>query len=170
MKEDDVTPDTEFRTLAATAAEPSDRTDAGTVVGDGSTLDLGSVDTTDEARDTPVRVFWWRVTDMQGAQEVTNIRVWVSDASGYAGTNTWYLDITDTWTAGKSAVQVKTGSPGAAPTVEPDPNLERMGGGAITGIGHDQTSRYIYITGVIGVDEPTGDKTGPTLSVTFDCH
>ncbi len=164
-------PLTEFRTLSVSAEEPADRTTAGAAVGTGDTLDLGSVDTTDEARDTPVRVFWWRVTDLRGALEVTNIRVWVSDEAAYAGTNAWHLDITDTWTRHKSAVQVTTGDPGTAPDEQPDtPNLERIGGGPITGTTHDQTSRYLYVAGTIGVDETTEAKSGPRITVTFDYH
>ena len=161
-------PVTEFRTLPTDAAEPEDRTTAGTVAGEGQSLDLGGVDTTDEAQDTPVRVVWWRVKDMNGATEISNIRVWLSSLSGYVGTNAWHMDITDTWTPGKTPVQVKTGVPGTAPTEEPEANMTRIGGGAITGTTHDQTSQYIYLTGTIGVNETTGEKTGLTLSVTFD--
>ena len=163
-------PETEFRTLSVSATEPVDRTSGGTVVGDGQSLDLGAVDTTDEAQDTPVSVLWWRVKDMKGATEICNIRVWISDTGGYVGTDAWYMDITDTWTTGKTAVQIKTGSPGTAPTSEPAPNLVKNGGGVITGTTHDQTSQYIYITGNIGVNETTGEKTGLKLTIKFDYH
>lgn len=163
-------PTVEFRTLPAGQDEPEDRTTAGTVIGDGESLDLGAVDTTDEAQDSPVRVLWWRVTDMQGCGEITNLRVWISGTDGMTGSNEWHLDITDTWTKGKTAVQVKTGTPGIAPLTEPSPNLTRIGGGSITGVTHDQTSQYIYITGTIGVNETTGEKPGLTLSVAFDYH
>jgi len=163
-------PLTEFRTLAVTADEPADRAAAGIVVGLGDRLDLGAVDTTDEARDTPVRIIWWRVTDMAGNSVISNIRVWISAAEGYTGANAWFMDITDLWTRNRSAVSVKTGSPGAAPIAEPDANLERMGGGIITGTGHDQTSRYIYLAGTIGVNETTGDKTGLIITVAYDYH
>jgi hypothetical protein len=65
-------------------------------------------------------------------------------------------------------VQVKTGNPGPAPLSEPQANLNKKGGGNITGITHDQTSKYIYITGNIGVDETTGNKTGLKIKVKFD--
>ena len=163
-------PTTEYRTCSVLLPEPVDRTTAGIVAGEGSSLDLDAVDTTDEAQDTPVRVIWWRVTDMKGNTEISNIRVWLSDTTGMVGSNTWHMDITDTWTAGKSAVQVKTGTPGAAPTEEPPANITRIGGGAITGTSHDQTSQYIYITGNIGVNETTGNKSGLKLTVKFDYH
>lgn len=153
-------PETEFRTLLITNSEPMDRTSEGTIVGDGQNLDLSAVDTTDEAQDTPVRVIWWRVNDMKSNTEISNMRVWISDTSEYVGTATWYLDITDNWTQNKTPVQVKTGTPGTAPITEPSANLTKNGGGNITGITHDQTSRYIYITGSIGVDETTGEKLG----------
>ena len=163
-------PETEFRTLGVTNTEPTDRTSDGTVVGDGQSLDLGSIDTTDEAQDTPVRVLWWRVKDMKDATEISNIRVWISDTTGFVGTDTWYLDITDTWTQGKTPIQVKTGSPGTAPTSEPTANLTKNGGGTITGTTHAQTSQYIYFTSTIGVNETTGEKTGLKLTVKFDYH
>jgi hypothetical protein len=165
-----VEPITEFRTLQVEAEEPTDRTTAGTVLGGETTLDLGEVDTTDEPQDIPVRVIWWRVADMSGASEITNIRVWLAGIGALSGTNLWYMDITDTWTKGKIPIQVATGSPGDAPLAEPTSNLTRIGGGTITGITHDQTSQYIYLTGRIGLDEPTGGKTGLTLTVTYDYH
>ena len=163
-------PETEFRTLPVTSAEPADRTTEGTVIGEGNSLDLGSVDTTDEARDSAVRAIWWRVTDMNGATEISNIRIWISDTTGFVGNNTWYMDITDTWIQGKTAVQVKTGSPGTAPASEPSTNLAKIGGGVITGTTHSQTSQYIYITGNIGVNETTGIKNGLKLTVKFYYH
>ena len=70
----------------------------------------------------------------------------------------------------KTPIQVATGSPGNALLTEPSANLTRIGGGMITGTTHDQTSQYIYLTGRIGLDEPTGGKTGLTLTVTYDYH
>jgi len=165
-----VTPETEFRTLPVSSQEPGDRTAAGTAAGEGTCLNLGSIDTTDEAQDIPVRVLWWRVTDMNGAAEISNIRVWISDTTGYVGTDSWFIDITDTWTPGKTAVQVKTGTPGAEPLTEPADNITKIGGGTLTGTSHNDTSQYIYITGTIGVNETTGEKTGLKLTVTFDYH
>ncbi len=162
-------PVTEFRTLPATAPEPDDRTVRGTAVGSDGSIDLGSVDTTDEARDTPVRVFWWRVRDMNGASEVSDIRIWLEGADGFPGANAWRMDVTDVWTPGKTAVQVETGSPGTAPVSEETAfRLSAMtGGGTITGTGHTDTSRYIYLTGRIGVNEPAGTKTGLRIRVRF---
>lgn len=163
-------PLTEFRTLAVSADEPTDRTTQGTVLGPGNRLDLGAVDTTDEARDTPVRVIWWRVVDMAGNSEISNVRIWISPGAGFIGSNVWYMDITDTWTRNRSAVSVKTGTPGPAPLEEPSANLDRMGGGLITGIGHDQTSRYIYLTGTLAVNESAGDKSDLAIAVAYDFH
>jgi hypothetical protein len=166
--EENVIPITEFRTLPVTASEPTDRTVQGTVIGSGDALDLGTVDTTDEAQDTVVRVIWWRVCDMNGATEVPDIKIWLDGAGEFAGTNVWHMDITDAWTQGKTAVQVETGSPGSAPNAEESAApVMKMGGGPITGTGHDQTSRYIYLSGRIGVNEPTGMKTGPSIRVKF---
>jgi hypothetical protein len=44
-----------------------------------------------------------------------------------------------------------------------------MGGGDITGVTHSDTTQYIYITALIGVDEPTGaDVEHLTLHVKYD--
>lgn len=161
-------PITEFRTLPVGANEPLDRTAQGTVIGTGDTLDLGKVDTTDEAQDTPVRVVWWRVSDMNGAVKVHNLRVWLEGTGGVGGTAVWHMDVTDIWTRGKTAVQVETGTPGTAPVAEGTPNLGRRGGGPVTGVTHDQTSSYIYIAGKMGVNVPTGEKTGLRLVVKYD--
>jgi hypothetical protein len=164
-------PITEFRMIAVNGTEPSDRTSEGTVLGTGAELDLGTVDTTDEAQDTPVRAIWWRVSDMNGAAEITDIRVWLEGGGDFVGSNAWSMDITDTWTRGKTAVQVMTGFPGNAPTDEGSAvPLTKIGGGSITGTGHDQTSRYIYLSGRIGVNEPTGSKTGMKIRVKYSYH
>ena len=163
-------PDTEFRTLSILSTEPEDRTSEGTVIGTGNVLNLGEINTTDEAQDTPVQVIWCRVTNMNGSTEISNIRIWISDITGFVGNNIWYMDITDTWIQGKTAVQVKTGSPGTAPIVEPSANLTKIGGGVISDTTHDQTSPYMYITGNIGVNETTGTQNGLKLTVKFDYH
>lgn len=163
-----MTPVMEFRTLPVSSAEPADRTTQGTVLGVGETLDLGAVDTTDEAQDTAVRVFWLRIADMGGYSEVGEIRVWIEDADEFPGANAWRLDVTDEWTPGKTAVQVETGSPGAAPlSEETAAEVTRIGGGVITGTGHADTSQYLYLAGRIGVNEPTGTKVGPKIMVRF---
>jgi len=151
-----VIPITEFRIFPVGEAEPSDRTVQGTVAGTGDTLDLGTVDTTDEAQDTAVRTLCWRVSDMNGAVEVCNLRVWLEGTEGVGGTAAWRMDVTDVWTRGKTAVQVETGTPGTAPLTEGEPNLTRMGGGSITDVTHDQTTQYIYISGNAGVNVPSG--------------
>ena len=161
-------PITEFRTMNVNSPEPADRTSAGNVVGEGNVLDLGSVDTTDEARDTRVMAVWWRVCDMNGAQEIKNVRVCFAGADELAGNNSWYIDITDTWTPGKTPVQVKAGSPGNAPLDEPGTELNRIGGGNISGITHDHTSKYIYIAANVAINEPVGVKDGLRLVVRFD--
>ena len=163
-------PLTEIRTLSVSSQEPLDRTTEGRVISTEDSLDLGAVDTTDEAQDSPVGVIWWRVTDMQGNTEISNIRVWISDTTGFVGNDSWYIDTTDSWIKGKTSVQVKTGTPGTAPLSEPPANLMKHGGGTITSTTHDQTSQYIYITGTIGVNETTGKKTGPKLMIKFDYH
>lgn len=161
-------PITEFRTMTVNSPEPLDRTTSGSVVGDGDVLDLGSVDTTDEARDTSVKVLWWRVLDMNGAQEIKNVQIYLSGAGDLNGNSSWYMDITDTWTPGKTPVQVKAGSPGNAPLSAPGIGLERMDGGDITGITHDHTSRYIYLAANVAINEPVGVKEGIRLVVMFD--
>ena len=151
-----------------TSAEPSDRTTQGTVIGEGEAIDLGAVDTTDEAQNTLVRVFWWRIRDMSGFSEVSEIRLWLDGADEFPGSNSWRLDVTDAWTPGKTPVQVETGSPGTAPVSEETAAVvTRIGGGAIMGTGHGDASQYIYIAGRIGVNEPTGSKTGPKIMVKF---
>ena len=163
-------PATEYRTLSISSSEPTDRTDQGTVIGAGESLDLGEVDTTDEAQDLPVRVIWWRVSDMKGNIGISNIRVWLEGTDEFNGTVSCYMDITDTWTQEKAAVEVQTGTPGTAPTSEGSANLTKIGGGTITGITHSQTSQYIYISGNIGVNEATGEKSNLKLNVKFDYY
>ena len=107
---------------------------------------------------------------MKGATEISNMRVWISDTTQCTGTNAWYIDKSDTWKIGKTAVQVATGTPGAAPLAEPAANIEKMAGGSILGTTHDETSCYIYLTGSIGVNEATGSRPGPVLMVAFDYH
>lgn len=161
-------PITEFRTMPVSAAEPTDRTIEGTVAGDGACLDLGSVDTTDEAQNIRPSAVWWRVADMNGCTEITNIRVWLAGTDALAGANAWHMTITDEWRRGATPAFVATGTPGDAPLTEPSSNITRIGGGPITGSGHDQTSQYIYLAGTIGVNEAAGEKTGLTLMVTYD--
>lgn len=163
-------PTTEFRTLPVTSADPTDRTSEGTVAGNGQTLDLGTLDTTDEAQNMNVFVVWWRVSDMKDNSEITNIRVWLEGTGGLTGTVLWYMDITDTWKVGKTPVEVQTGSPGTAPVSEGAANLTKTGGGTITGITHNETTQYIYISGNVGVNEATGQKTGLKLNIYFDYH
>ncbi len=107
---------------------------------------------------------------MRGNTEITNIRVWLEGAGNIIGAASWYMNITDAWTFGKTPVQVKTSSPGPAPVSEPVPNLTRNGGGSITGTGDSEASQYIYITGNIGVDVPTGERPEIKLKVKFDYH
>ena len=161
-------PITEFRTFPVGAAEPSDRTVQGMAIGTGDSLDLGTVDTTDEAQDTPVRVVWWRVRDMNGAVEIRNIRIWIEGTWGIGGNTAWHMDITDVWTRGKTAVQVETGTPGIAPLAEGAPNLRCMGSERITGVTNNQTTQYIYLSGKVGVNVPTGEKSGLRLVVKYD--
>jgi hypothetical protein len=163
-----VTPITEFRTFSIFSEEPADRAGQGTVIGSGDILDLGTVDTTDEAQRTSVRVIWWRICDLNGAVEVRNIRVWLEGTEGVGGNALWHMDITNTWTRGKTPVQVQVGTPGGSPFAEPAPNLSRIGGGIITGITHDQTSQYIYLAGRIGVNVPIGERSGIRLKVKYD--
>jgi len=163
-------PETEFRMLDVGSSEPIDRTTAGMAAGTGISLDLGTVDTTDEAQDIPVKVVLWRVKDMKGNSELSNIRVWLEGADSFTGAVSWYMDITDIWTTDKTPVKVQTGSPGTAPTAEGTANITRIGGGTITGVTHDQTTQYIYLSGTIGVNETTGIKTGLTIRVAFDYH
>ncbi len=163
-------PETEFRTLPVQSPKPADRTSEGTVVGAGSSLDLGTVDTTDEAQVLPARVVWWRVKDMKGNSEISNIRVWLEGADLFIGTVAFYMDITDSWTSGKLPMDIQTGSPGTAPTAEGASNITRIGGGVITGVTHDQTTQYIFLSGTIGVNEPTGVKTSLTLNMMYDYH
>ena len=161
-------PLTEFRILDAAGEEPADRTTAGIPAGEGSEIDFGTFDTSDEAREIPVTALVWRVTDMNGAEEVTNIRVWLEGLEEYSGSSCWHMDISDTWSVGKTAVEVREGTPGAAPGTRPEPNLTRIGGGTISGTSHADSSQYIYLAGTIAVDEPVGGKNGLRLRIDFD--
>ncbi len=158
-------PVTEFRTLPATAPEPDDRTVRGTAVGSDGSIDLGSVDTTDEARDTPVRVFWWRVRDMNGVGGVRH-RIWLEGADGFPGANAMEDGCDDVWTREKP----RSGGDRIAGTARFGRNgfpAVRMTGADHHRDGHTDTSRYIYLTGRIGVNEPAGTKTGLRIRVRF---
>jgi len=161
-------PETEFRIMGVNSPEPIDRTAEGTPSGDGGIFDFGAIDTTDEAQDIPVKVLWWRVVNMNGAREIKNIRVWISGTEELSGTNSWYMDITDVWTPGKTPVQVRTGTPGSTPLAVPTPNITKVGGGSITGVTNDNTTQYIYVTGNFGVNEATGTKSGVRLNIKYD--
>lgn len=163
-------PRTEFRIYPVSGDEPADRTTAGAAAGDGDVLDLGTLDTTDEAQDVPVVAVCWRVLDFDGGYEVRNLRVWLEGTDGLAGSAVWHMDISDEWTKGKTPVEVGGGTPGAAPLAEGAPNLTRIGGGTITGSTHDQTSQYIYLSGRVGVDVPTGAAEGVRLVVAYDAR
>lgn len=162
-------PETEIRTLTVAAPEPEDRTIMGAVACEDNPFDFGTVDTTDEARELPVRVFWWRVKAMNDSRAISNVRIRLDGAAEIPGNIDWYLDVTDIWNPSKTAMHVMTGSPGRLPLSEPEAaTVAPMSGDEYTGTGHGDTSKYIYISGKAGINVPVGALDGLRLRVEYD--
>ncbi|MFC1556150.1 hypothetical protein ACFL67_03615 [candidate division KSB1 bacterium] len=153
-------PTGEFRTTDISLTEPSDRTLDGTVVNTANPLDFGTVNNTGGSVQAGPKVLWWQCTDLAGNTTLSNLKFWLSSNSDLAGTNDYYLDISDTWTQNKTVSQTSSGNPGHAPRSLPAANISCISGGNITGTGHADTSQYIYLALSIGRDEAIGNKGG----------
>ena len=165
-------PAVEFRSLDITETEPADRTTAGSVVGGGAPLDFGTVNNTAGIALTEAACIIFRCTNLSGNTAVNNLRFWLSNNSAFSGTNRFFCDISHAWTQNKSAAQTLAGSPGLIPQSVPAANVQKIGGGDITGTGHGDTSQYIYIAIETGGDEVIGTKGGTeggfSFSMKFD--
>lgn len=165
-------PSGELRTTSISLTEPADRTIAGNVVSVTNPLDFGTANNTNGIVQVGPKVLWWRCTDLAGYSAISNMKFWMSANSDLNGTNEYYCDITSTWTQNKTVVQVSGGTPGVLPQSLPSSNITRIGGGNITGIGHADTSQYIYMALAIGPDETIGTKGGSggsfQVSIKFD--
>lgn len=148
--------DTQFRTFDITGSEPSNRTSEGSEVTSLNKLNFGDLAV---GQDSDVKVVIFRANNLGAYSAISNMRFWLSSKSGFVGTNTYHADITDTWTTDKTPAQVKAGTPGTCPETEPSANLTKNGGGNIDGVGHADTSQYIYLVNDIGLDESLGEKT-----------
>ncbi len=153
-------PTVEFRSLGITDTEPSDRTTAGTVVSQNNPLDFGTANNTAEAASVGPKCVIFRCSNLQGNTTISNMRFWLNSNSDFVGNNSYYCDITNTWTQNKTVGQVSGGVPGICPTSISSANVTKINGGDITGITHDQTSQYIYLALSIGTDEVIGTKGG----------
>lgn len=143
----------QLRSFDITDTEPTDRTTDGLVVSASSPIDFGSM----LSGDSPVKCVIFRVVNMGIYSAITNMRFYLY-SKDFTGTNSYYLDITDTWTQNKNVAQVSEGTPGTCPEVEPSANVTKISGGNITDIGHADTTQYIYFALNIGGDEPSGIK------------
>jgi photosystem II stability/assembly factor-like uncharacterized protein len=146
---------TQFRSFNVAGTEPADRTSEGSAVTQVNPLNFGQMP---KGNDSNVKCIIWRATNLGAYSTLSNMRFWAYDLSEFVGTNTYHADITDSWTQNKTPAQVKAGTPGTCPQAEPAANLTKIGGGNITGVGHADTSQYIYLVNAIGNDETDGDK------------
>jgi len=144
----------EFRSYDITSWQPSIYSSEGTVVSTGSPATVKNI----ESGDSEVLCFCLRAKCMGPYDTITNIKWYLSDYSDFSGTNSWYCDISSTWTQNKTVAQVSGGTPGTCPTSAPgSPNVTALDGGDIESI--EEPSQHIYIAFNIGADEPAGDKT-----------
>jgi len=151
-------PTVEFRSLDITGTEPANRTTAGSVVNQSNPLDFGTANNTAGAVNVGPKCIIFRCSNLQGNTTISNMRFWLSSNSDFVGSNSFYCDITDTWTQNKTVGQVSGGTPGICPASIPSANVTKIGGGDITGIAHADTSQYIYLALSIGSDEVIGAK------------
>lgn len=160
----DITFSVQFREFDITGAEPADRTTEGSAISSGNPLAFGASD----AGDTVVKCVIFRVSSLGLITTITNMKFYLEDVSEFAGTNSYYADITDAWTQDKTVGQVSGGTPGTCPQALPSANVTKLGGGDITGIAHADTSQYIYLALNIGGDENTGAVIDFNYRLTFD--
>ncbi|MFC1562996.1 hypothetical protein ACFL4Z_02995 [candidate division KSB1 bacterium] len=153
-------PTVEFRALDITETEPSDRTTAGSVVSQSSPLDFGTANNTAGAVNVGPKCIIFRCSNLQGNTTISNMKFWLSSNFDFVGNNLFYCDINNTWTQNKTVGQVSGGTPGLCPTSTPSANVTKIGGGDITGIGHADTSQYLYLAMNIRSDEIIGTKGG----------
>ena len=146
---------TQFRSFNVAGSAPADRTSEGSAVTQANPLNFGQMA---KGNDSNVKCVIWRATNLGAYSTLSNMRFWAYDLSEFVGTNTYHADITDSWTTNKTPAQVKAGTPGTCPQAEPAANLTKIGGGNITGVGHTDTSQYIYLVNNIGNDETDGNK------------
>jgi len=152
----------EWRSFDVTGSEPVNRTIEGSVITADNPLNFGSGGVGDSA----VKCLIFRAVNLGIYTTISNMRFYLQ-AKTLVGANSYYCDITDTWTPNKSVAQVSGGTPGTIPQTEPVANVTKIGGGNITGVGHADTSQYIYLAMNIGVDEIPGAKT-LTYRMVFD--
>lgn len=158
----DVDLSVQFREFDITQTEPTDRTSDGNVA---STI---AFPTQDAGDDSAVKCIIFRATNLGMFSTITNMKFYLQNKTAFVGTNSYYCDITDTWTQSKTVSQVSGGTPGTIPESLPESaNVTKIGGGDITGVEHADTSQYIYLAFNIGLDETSGSKE-LTYRMTFD--
>nr|BDD44110.1 hypothetical protein 3 [bacterium] len=155
-----IIPSVEFRSLDITDTEPADRTTAGSVVSQNSPLNFGTANNTADAAAVGPKCVIFRCTDLQGNTTINNMKFWLSSNADFSGSNSYYCDITNTWTQNKTVGQTSSGVPGNCPVGIPSANLTKINGGDITGTANNDTSQYIYLAMSIGTDEVLGTKGG----------
>lgn len=144
---------TEFRSFDITGNEPADRTSDGVEIASFNPLNFGSMG---PGQDSVVKCLIFRAKNLGVYATLSEMKFYLQ-AKALVGTNDYYCDITDTWTKDKTPTQVEAGDPGTCPQVLPEsPNLTKIGSGDITGVGHADTSQYIYLCQYIADDEVSG--------------
>lgn len=160
----DIVFDIEYREFDITLTEPTNRATDGSVVSASTPLVFES----QESGDSDVKCIIFRAKNLGIYSTISNMKFFLNSKTGFVGTNSYYCDITDTWTQNKSVAQVSSGTPGEiSQSLPPSANITKNGGGDIEGIIHADTSQYIYLALNIGEDETAGFK-DLTYRVQFD--
>jgi photosystem II stability/assembly factor-like uncharacterized protein len=143
----------QWRAFNITGAEPTDRTTEGIAISASNSLNFGSVG---GGSNSAVKCLIFRAVGLGVYTTISDMRAWLQ-SKDLVGTNFYYMDITNTWTQNKILDQVAAGTPGTCPQSLPGAaNLTKIGGGDITGVGHADTSQYVYVCQAIGGDEVGG--------------
>lgn len=160
----DISFDIEYREFDITTVEPTDRVTDGSVVSASTPLIYDS----QESGDSNVKCIIFRAKNLGIYSTISNMKFFLNSRTGFEGDNSYYCDITDSWTQDKSVAQVSGGTPGTiSQSLPPSANITKNGGGDIEGLTHADTSQYIYLALNIGEDEVSGFK-DLTYRVQFD--
>lgn len=154
---------TEIRGFDIALTEPADRTDGG------YTLEIPlHFGTQLKDQDSQVKCIIFRVRNVGVNLTISNMKFYLQSKSGFVGANSYYCDVSSTWTQDKSVAQVSGGTPGTIPESLPgSANVTKIDGGDITDVGHADTSQYIYLAMNMGSDETDGMKS-LTYRIQFD--
>ena len=154
-------PAAEFRRLDISESEPADRTTAGVVVSTENILDFGLVNNSSGAAQIGPVCLIYRITNMNGNSKIDDLKFAVTNRSVIGSANKFYIKISDTWIQNITFEEAAAGPPGICPEGFPSQaNVQKIGGGAIEGTDHSNTSQYIYLSASISENESAGEKEG----------